>query len=340
MRQFLHKAIKRIFPAIIAATTLLPCACNRTPKLDITLPAKFEGQQVDIVNFLDSTVIASGVVENGRVELEHHGTKPVFASVMIDGRTRAFYIVEPGHALLNDSISSATGTPLNDLFSDVMADLDSVDNLDDMTLYLDFVRKAYETHKDDPIGAYLGVEYIKYADLPQIDSLLAVAPPEIVSSSRTARYRATAELRAATSPGQSFVDFAGETETGKPLHLSQLVNKEGFTLVDFWASWCPYCIKELPALAALQEKYPEPQLRIVGVAVRDLPEDTKGAVGKHAISWPVIYNTQRKPYEIYGFTGIPHHILIAPDGTIVSRGDNVTQIENRLSQEFWTDAEI
>lgn len=324
---------------MIATTALFPCACNRTPKLDITLPAKFEGQQVDIVNFLDSTIIASGVVENGRVELARPGADPVFASVMIDGRTRAFYIVEPGHALLNDSISSATGTPLNDLFSDIMLQLDSVDNLDDMSLYLDFVRKAYDTHKTDPIGSYLGMEYIKYADLPQIDSILATAPPELVSSSRTARYRATAELRAATAPGQTYVDFAGETENGKPLYLSQLVNKDGFTLVDFWASWCPYCIKELPALAALQEKYSEPRLRIVGVAVRDLPEDTKGAVGKHSISWPVIYNTQRKPYDIYGFTGIPHHILIAPDGTIVSRGESVAQIGNRLSQEYKTDTE-
>ncbi len=334
MIKIIHKIINRVAPMLIAAAAILPCACNRTPKLDITLPSKFEGQQVEIVNFLDSTVIASGIVENGRLELVNPGTDPVFASVMIDGRTRAFYIVEPGHALLNDSISSATGTPLNDLFSDIMLDLDSVDNLDDMSLYLDFVRKAYDAHRTDPIGSYLGMEFIKYADLPQIDSLLSTAPENLAASSKTKHYRDIAELRAATAPGQPYVDFEGETETGKPLPLSKLVNKDGFTLVDFWASWCPYCIKELPALAALQEKYPEPQLKIVGVAVRDLPEDTKGAIGKHGISWPVIYNTQRKPYEIYGFTGIPHHILIAPDGTIVSRGESVAQIANRLSKEL------
>ena len=103
-----------------------------------------------------------------------------------------------------------------------------------------------------------------------------------------------------------------------------------YTLVDFWASWCPYCIKELPELRELYNKYKDSNLILVGVAVRDEEADTKTAVEKHGISWPVMYNTRRIPYDKYGIGGIPHHILIAPDGTIISRGESVKQLDTRL----------
>ncbi|MDE5976305.1 MAG: hypothetical protein K2G69_07135, partial [Muribaculaceae bacterium] len=59
---------------------------------------------------------------------------------------------------------------------------------------------------------------------------------------------------------------------------------------------------------------------------------TKAAIKKHEISWPVLYNTQRKPYDIYGFSGIPHHVLIGPDGVIISRGETPDQIDHRLEK--------
>lgn len=67
------------------------------------------------------------------------------------------------------------------------------------------------------------------------------------------------------------------------------------------------------------------------MAVRDVPDDSKAAVKKHNITWPVVYNTQRRPYDIYGFSGIPHHMLIGPDGKIISRGETLSQIEQRLN---------
>ncbi|MBD5299212.1 MAG: AhpC/TSA family protein [Bacteroides sp.] len=317
---------------LAALSALLLGSCGHSPKLEISLPEKFEGQTVELVNFLDSTVIASGTVENGLVEIVRPDSAPVFASVVIDGRTRAFYIVEPGKASLNDSISSATGTPLNDEFSRLMERLDSVDSLDDMGLYLNFVADTYNATKENPIGSYFGIEFMKYADLAQIDSLLAEASPEFAEAPKTRYYRNFAELRDATAPGKHYIDFEGETAEGRPAKFSQYVNNKGFTLVDFWASWCPYCIKELPELAALNEKYRDKGVSVVGVAVRDVPDDSKAAVKKHDITWPVIYNTQRRPYDIYGFSGIPHHILLDPEGNIVSRGESLRQIDARLEE--------
>ncbi len=324
--------MKKQLASIFFGVALILTGCAGKPKLTVSLPDKFEGQEVELTNFLDSAKIASGVFSNGSLQIDADVDEPVFAAVMVDGRTRAFYVAEPGNAVLNDSTSAATGTPLNDRFASLIATLDSIENLDDMPLYLDFVEQKYNENKDNPIGSYFGIEWLKYAPIEKADSMLALAPEVLKNSPKTEHYLRFARLRAATSPGKQFTDFEGETADGKPLAFSSLVKPGVYTLVDFWASWCPYCIKELPELASLREKWGGKGFEIVGVAVRDTPEDTKGAINKHNITWPVLFNTQRKPYEIYGFSGIPHHILIGPDGKIVSRGETPAQIDTYLGK--------
>lgn len=313
-----------------AASLLLLPSCAEQPRLELSLSDRFEGQDIQLVNFLDSTIIAEAQIAGGKAEITRPGDAPTFAAVMIDGRTRAFYVIEPGTAFVNDSTNSAIGTPLNDKFAALLTKLDSIENLDDMPAYLDFVKKAYNDNKENPLGSYFGLEWIKYAGLHEIDSLLNDAPEPLRASPKTRHYTEFAKLRDATSPGNKFVDFEGECADGKPATLAAFIKPGAYTLVDFWASWCPYCIKEIPDLAALYDKWKDAGFNIVGVAVRDVPEDSKAAVNKHNITWPVMLNTQRRPYDIYGFSGIPHHILIGPDGVIISRGESVPQIEARL----------
>lgn len=310
-------------------TLIILAACSQSPSLSLNMSDKFDGRDVEVINFLDSTPLGSATIKDGHAVIRIDSPEPIFTAVLIDGRTRAFYISEPGTASVNDSINSAVGTPLNDKFLSILTRLDSIENTDDMDAYLRYVITAYNENKDNPIAQYLGMEWIKYASLSQIDSLLATAPQPLVQSPKTKYYVNFARLRDNTAPGRPYADIDGETADGLPVSLIKYVKEGEYTLVDFWASWCPYCIKELPEMAALHQD----GLNIVGVAVRDVPEDTKAAIGKHNITWPVIFNTQRRPYDVYGFTGIPHHLLIGPDGTIVSRGETLRQIRTRLFPE-------
>lgn len=326
-----YQVMKKFVSTIILAGGLLLAACSHEkPTLDISLSDKFEGQTVELMNFLDSASLATATVTGGKAQIVRPDSTPVFASVLIDGRTRAFYIIEPGIATVNDSTNSAIGTPINNKFSRLLTQLDSIESLDDMGLYMDFVEKNYNENKSNPIGSYFGIEWIKYAPLNMVDSMLAVAPQSLKDSPKAKYYRNFAVLRAATAPSQPYIDFEGETLDGVATNFSSFLTPGKYTLVDFWASWCPYCIKELPEMKDLYNRWKDNGLEIVGVAVRDTPEDSKAAVAKHGISWPVIYNTQRKPYDIYGFSGIPHHMLIGPDGKIVSRDESLSQIESRL----------
>lgn len=323
---------KTFFPLLIAGVALMGACTQKKSQLELSLSDKFEGQTVELVNFLDSTTIASAVVKDGKAVITDLPEETVFTSVTIDGRTRAFYITEPGVASYNDSISTAVGTPLNDKFSALLTTLDSLENLDDMKAYNAFVEQNFNANKDNALGSYFGIEWLKYADFNRIDSMLADAPVQLKESPKSRHYLNFAKLRAATAPGQPYIDFEGETIEGDTVNFSSFVKPGVYTLVDFWASWCPYCIKEMPEMAQLYDKWKGNGLEIVGVAVRDTPDDSKAAVNKHNISWPVILNTQRRPYDIYGFSGIPHHMLIGPDGKILSRDESLASIDARLQE--------
>ncbi|MDE6338161.1 MAG: TlpA family protein disulfide reductase [Muribaculaceae bacterium] len=332
----MKKTISKIIGIGVLGLALWGCRNANSSSIEINFSDKdkYEGKTVEVVNFADSTIIATAMVSDGFAKLsisENDSVRfPIFTQIMVDGRTRAFYIVETGNAQLSDSLSVATSTPMNDKFSKMLSELDSIENLDVMDLYLDYAENAYNDNKDNPIGTYFGVEWIKYADPQRVDSFLNVAPVSFRSLQKVKQCEETARHRALTAPGTKYTDFDGETAEGKPMKLSSVVKPGKYTLVDFWASWCPYCIKELPDLQQLYGDFADKGVEIVGVAVRDKTEDTANMVAKHNIPWPVIYNTQRIPYDIYGFSGIPHHILVGPDGVIISRGESVAQIRQRL----------
>ena len=313
---------------------LIGVACHRQQaRLDISLSDKFEGKTVELISFLDSIPLATALVTGGSATFSGDpidSDTPVLTQVVIDGRVRAYYVIEPGTAQLTDSMSVASGTPLNDRFISMMASLDSVENLDDMEAYVSYTLDRYNEDTESPLGQWFGIEWMKYAQPAAIDSLVASAPASFINSRRASHYLNFAKLRAATAPGQPYIDFEGNDVNVNKQSFSSLVKPGRYTLVDFWASWCPYCIKEMPALRQLYADWHNKGLDIVGVAVRDRHEDTYNAVNRFEVTWPVLYDTERRPYDIYGFSGIPHHILIGPDGKIVSRDESVAQIETRL----------
>lgn len=320
--------------ATLLAASMLFASCQKQgSSLDARFPDKYEGKTVEMISFTDSTVLQTGVVQNGRVLFDNSEIltdTPRLVELAIDGRVKAFAVIEPGAMVLADSLPAATGTPLNDRFAALLSSLDSIDNLDDMNAYIDFADKQYTLNKDNALAPYFAVEVIKFAEPARIDSMLKVVPASITSSKKAARFIRSAELRRKTAPGMKYVDFTAPGKDGKPVALSSFIKPSKYTIVDFWASWCPYCIKELPELKELYAELGSKGVEIVGVAVRDKVEDTDNAVAKHGINWPVMYGAQRIPYDIYGFTGIPHLMLVGPDGKIIARGESAAQTRARL----------
>ncbi len=327
----MKKALSYFFSALISMSFT---ACKEKSKIEMNFPERYEGKTVELISYSDSVILASDVIKDGKAEFETEENDsikfPLFTQIVIDGRIRAYYIMEKGMVVLADSMSVPTGSPLNDKFAGMLSTMDSIENLDDMVLYTDYAEKRYNENRENVLGAYFGVEWMKYAEPQKVDSFLRLAPEAFRISPKVKYYENFARHRAMTGPGMKYTDFEGENSKGEKVWLSSYVTPGKYTLIDFWASWCPYCIKELPELMSLHSDFGDKGFEIVGVAVRDKSEDTDAMVNKKEIPWKVLYNTQKIPYDIYGFSGIPYHILIDPDGTIISRGENASQIRSRL----------
>ena len=111
-------------------------------------------------------------------------------------------------------------------------------------------------------------------------------------------------------------DFTLNDINGKPLALSSLRGK--WLILDFWGSWCSWCIKGMPKMKEYYAKYAG-KLEILGVDCNDTVEKWKNAVAKHEIPWLHVYWDKEKgdnPVELYAVRGFPTKVVIDPEGKV------------------------
>lgn len=124
-----------------------------------------------------------------------------------------------------------------------------------------------------------------------------------------------AEATKKQAAGVTAPDFTLNDINGKPLALSSLRGK--YVVLDFWGSWCGWCIKGFPEMKKYYEKY-KGKFEILGVDCNDREEKWRKVVKDHALPWLHVYNTHdSKILEKYGVRGFPTKILVGPDGKIV-----------------------
>ncbi len=103
-------------------------------------------------------------------------------------------------------------------------------------------------------------------------------------------------------------------------------NSSRYTILQFWASWCVPCIKEIPILTEIREKYPEEKLRIISITLDTDSLKWITAVKKNKLLWENT-NDPNIPKQ-YGITYIPAVLLISPNGTILY--NNIEKNDNDL----------
>ena len=146
----------------------------------------------------------------------------------------------------------------------------------------------------------------------------------------------SAGLKTGVKEGMMFTDFTIVQDPaniiGSTVKFSDYVGKGKYVLVDFWASWCGPCKGEIPNIRAVYEKYAGDDFDVLSIAVWDKPEDTAVAAREHGVIWNQIVNAQKIPTEVYGIKGIPHIMLIGPDGVIIKRDLRGPAIEAEVSK--------
>lgn len=110
----------------------------------------------------------------------------------------------------------------------------------------------------------------------------------------------------------------GKDRDGKVVDLAQLRGK--VVVISFWASWCSYCRKELPALNEIQSRAGDEFLKIVAVNVKD-ETDAYRAMTRQMRDYRLTLTRDRNGSiaEGYGVTAYPNLWIIDPDGRVASR---------------------
>ena len=204
-----------------------------------------------------------------------------------------------------------------------------VNNMHFKVAIMDFIYKNI----DSPVALYI----IKYSMMPAfstdvIQDFIDAVPTELHSLSM---YKELVNdvLSANLKVGSQAPDITGRTPDGKTISLSDFRGK--YVFLDFWASWCAPCRREIPYLKeALAYSGESENIVVLSYSIDDEYEDWTGCIADNELThrnWvhiSALKGWNSEGIKLFGVKGVPFTALIGPDGNVVAfelRGEEMVK---------------
>lgn len=354
---------------ILPVSLLIITGCAKKNEIKGTLPNNSnDGKTVYLLQATDLDKpfqkVDSTVIEKGTFVFDTKNTgnnKPVMAYLSItapEGDVPAAipFVNEEGSVNIKiDSLVTLSGTPLNDSFQKFINDMRVIDKqMSDLGVFgsnpdVDKIKALYTKQTDmisdfiksnikNTLGEFMLMNYAGLLSLDQVKDLVKESSPELQAKFKPLLDQAQSENTTpagASFVGQKYINIKGNTPEGKTISLSDYVGKNKLVLVDFWASWCPPCVQEMPNVVAAYNKFKNKGFEIVGVSLDEDKESWTKALKKLNMTWPQMSDLKGWKSDLsaaYNIEAIPFTILIDQEGNIIAENLRGDELENKLAE--------
>ncbi len=146
------------------------------------------------------------------------------------------------------------------------------------------------------------------------------------------------ESKNGTNPNDSSgpLEITGLTLDGRKISLSDYKGK--VVLIDFWATWCGPCLKEIPNVYQNYAMYHKRGFEVLAVSLDKNMDDIQEFIAKNNPPWPILAdmhpNNPVKMAAKYNVRAIPTMILVGPDGKIIDPNCRGERLNARLAELF------
>jgi len=172
-------------------------------------------------------------------------------------------------------------------------------------------------NKDTFWGPLLAHQYMSYFTPDQRDMY-----NQFSDAAKNSWYgkKMRAELWPAGGVGEKIHMFTVKDEAGKAITFQQLAQGKKYVLIDFWASWCAPCRKEIPNVKRQYELYKDKGFEVISISIDRNAAQWKKALQEEKLQWPNFLSNEVA--DQFKVKAVPTMYLVDTEGTILAENDD------------------